>query len=339
LDKVIQVNNEGKLVSNGLVLEDSKFGRSFFETLYKKDHICKGKVSDEAIVTEYSMAPLVVVDVEVLSNHSINLIYQYGHSENFSDFENLALDDWSRLCGENANEVPFVFSIPAQVKLFDQIFEPIDYDHFKFEGQTYNLNEWYLENSDTLESKFWSERYKEEATPWDLGKHHPALDWTVPRLKLSKSKVLVPGCGKGHDVNRWSELGHNVLGLDFSENAVQEARKIYPKREFECADFFNFADKNRESYDLVFEHTLFCALEPSVREKLVKAWHKSLRPTGHLLGVFLVASKRHGPPFGITEWELEQLLEKNFKIEYWGRLRGQETARAGKELFVYAQKK
>jgi hypothetical protein len=52
-----------------------------------------------------------------------------------------------------------------------------------------------------------------------------------------------------------------------------------------------------------------------------------------------VAIKRTGPPIGIPEWELEQLLDKYFKIDYWGRLRGEESARQGKELFIYAQKR
>lgn len=340
MKKVIQINQDGVLSLDGQALDDRKFGKAFFEGLYKKDHVCRGTVQGEMVFVEATLAPLVVQDVEEVSKGIFRFEFPYGHKETFELSQGLHLDDWSRLCGENEKGVPFVFSIPAQVKFLENLVEPLSYDSFKYQGQEHELTEWYIDNPDTAGPKFWTERYDNEVTPWDLQKHHPCIDLSLARLKLSKSKILVPGCGRGHDSAKLASLGHNVTALDFSPSAISKAKELYGKKvNFQEADFFKFADENIEEFDIVFEHTLFCALSPDVREKLIKAWKKVLRPGGYLMGSFLVASKRKGPPFGITEWELEQLLDKHFKIDYWGRLRGEATAREGKELFVYAQKK
>lgn len=340
MKKAIQIDNEGKISIGGNLIEDLDFGQAFLKSMYKKDHVCRGLVEGEMVLVESTLSPFIVKSVEGISGGTVLLKFPYGYEEEFDLSKGLYMDDWSRLCGESKNDIPFVFSISAQVSFLEEVVNPVDYDSFKYFGKEYALGEWYAENSDTLAPEFWGERYSQDVMPWDLKTYHPCIDWTIPRLKLFRSKILVPGCGRGHDAAKLSSLGHNVTGLDFSKGAVEKAKDLYgDKLKFEEADFFKFSEEHQEEYDIVFEHTLFCAISPEAREKLIKSWKKSLKPGGYLMGVFLVASKRTGPPFGITEWELEQLLEKHFKIDYWGRLRGQEVAREGKELFIYAQKK
>ncbi len=340
MKKVIQISHEGKLSLNGQPIEDIEFGNSFFKSMYKKDYVCQGEIKGETVLVESVLAPLIVKNISCISDKVVKLEFCYGYEEDFKLSKGLYQDDWSRLCGESKNGVPFVFSIPAQVKFLEEIVSPLTYDSFIHKETNYKLKEWYEENPSILKPEFWTKYYIEQTMPWDLKTYHPCIDWTLPRLKLLKSKILVPGCGRGHDAAKLASLGHKVTGVDFSSEAIKKANKLYKdKLEFKTADFFKFAQEHKEEHDIVFEHTLFCAVSPETRENLIKSWAKTLKPGGYLAGVFLVALKRQGPPFGITEWELEQLLEKYFKIEYWGRLRGQEVAREGKELFVYAQKK
>ncbi len=340
MKKVIQISHEGKLSLSGQPIKDTQFGNSFFKSMYKKDYVCQGQVEGETVLVESVLAPLVVKNVESMLSGVVKLEFFYGYEEEFKLSKGLYQDDWSRLCGESKNEVPFVFSIPAQVKFLEKVVNPLSYDSFVYREKNYELEEWYEENLDVSKSKFWTERYLQEAMPWDLKTYHPCIDWTLPRLKLFKSKILVPGCGRGHDAAKLASLGHKVTGLDFSLEAIKKAKEFYGnKLKFETIDFFKFAQEHKEEHDIVFEHTFFCAISPGDREKLIKSWVKALKPGGYLVGVFFMALKRKGPPFGITEWELEQLLEKYFKIEYWGRLRGEEVAREGQELFIYAQKK
>lgn len=339
--KAIQISAEGRLFTAGVEVKDQKFAKDFVSSFKKRpDHVCVGSLKDEEVLLEAKSFPLVVCDIDKKEDYFC-LKFNYGIEEDFylSESAGFYLDDWSRLCGVSKTGVPFLFSIFAQTKFLSDLVEVVDYNSIKVFDKEFEFEDWYIENKDVNEKDFWSERYAAKDTPWDKDQSHPCIKWVLPRLKLHKSKILVPGCGRGHDVAALAQLGHHVEGLDFSEKAIESAKMLYPKNNFFQADVFEFSKNHMEQYDVVFEHTLFCALDPAQRAKLIKAWAKILRPGGTLMGVFMAVHKRKGPPYGVTEWELEELLAPHFVLNYWGRLRGQESLRQGKELFVYAQKR
>jgi len=335
--KALQVNQLGELSLNGERVDDSELGRTLLSSFYMDGHVCKAKYHGETILVEAHTFPLIVKNVELSQGH-LTFTFHYGLYENVPVEHQFFLNDWSQICSFSKNSIPMLFSKAAQEQFYAEIVDSESYETYKIDGARFEFEDWYISNSDSLSRQRWSERYQTQHTPWDLDRHHPCLDWTLPRLKLSRSKILVPGCGRGHDAAKFYGLGHKVIGLDFSFEAIQEAKKRYEGVPFLHSDVFLHAQEHCEHYDVVFEHTLFCAMDTSARAKLVKTWSLLLNETGHLLGTFIVCNKREGPPFGVTEWELEALLSKHFKIEYWGRLRGKESAREGKELFVYAQK-
>ncbi|KAB5539533.1 S-adenosyl-L-methionine-dependent methyltransferase [Coniochaeta sp. 2T2.1] len=86
----------------------------------------------------------------------------------------------------------------------------------------------------------WDSLWKESYTPWDRGGPSLALaDAILDRPELFPSPspgsssgqekkrrtALVPGCGRGYDVLLLSALGYDVVGLDYSEAAVEEAAR------------------------------------------------------------------------------------------------------------------
>ena len=82
--------------------------------------------------------------------------------------------------------------------------------------------------------KQWDALWKEGFLPWDKGSPSPALvDLLTERQDLFPSisfggrrKALVPGCGKGYDVLLLSAFGYDAYGLEISNNALAEARKV-----------------------------------------------------------------------------------------------------------------
>ncbi len=339
MSKFVQISPEGEFYSNGNKIDDTDFCSSLIKSLRLEKNVCMAYLKGDPITVESKSHPLVVQSVEHSNNQSLLLRYNYGFTEEFelTSSSKLFIDDWMRLCGRSKNDVPFVFSSHAQAFFLTKIVEPLSADAFMFKGEEIELDEWYKSEPSVEKESFWSNRYKESHTPWDLSTHHPSIDWVVPRLKLSKSKVLVAGSGKGHDAAKFKSLGHEVTGVDFSLDAVNEAKRLYPDVHFECEDIFT---RNLDSkFDVVFEHTLFCAISPAKRGQLIKSWLRQLRDDACLIGVFNVSSKQDGPPFGLTEWELEQLLSPYFIINFWGRLRDKESPRSGKELFIQAQKR
>ena len=76
----------------------------------------------------------------------------------------------------------------------------------------------------------WEGSYRKGETPWDLGGPAPPLVALLEGRTVDHrgaGRVLVPGCGAGHDVVAWQEAGMEIVGLDLSPSALAAARERY----------------------------------------------------------------------------------------------------------------
>ncbi len=169
----------------------------------------------------------------------------------------------------------------------------------------------------------WNARYLEKDTPWDKGYATPVLDEIHARHPglPSERKVVVPGCGPGHEARWLASHGAYTTGLDISPLAVGQAQALDPggSVKFAVADFLDPATPFRGSFDQLWEHTCFCALDPSMREAYVAAARNILQPGGLIVGIFFINPEmevgENGPPFGIKGVALELLWkEADFEI-------------------------
>src|SRR5262249_27418394 len=77
-------------------------------------------------------------------------------------------------------------------------------------------------------------------------------------------------------------------------------------------------DDLSKQYDWVFEHTLFCAINPKQREEYVRAVDRCLKPRGQFLAVYYLIPDRDGPPFGTTREEVREYFKPTFEeISDW----------------------
>lgn len=165
----------------------------------------------------------------------------------------------------------------------------------------------------------WNERYQTGETPWEKGEPHPELPFLLSRYRRlveEAGQVLVPGCGVGHDANLIADLCNGkVVGLDVAEEAIELAGARYSKKSlsFVVGDLFGWEG----SYDLVFEHTCFCAIPVERRNDYVATMGKLIPEGGHLLGIFFLNPDHEGeegPPFGVTIEELEEFFGSQFEL-------------------------
>ncbi|MGH8046743.1 MAG: methyltransferase domain-containing protein [Chthoniobacterales bacterium] len=165
----------------------------------------------------------------------------------------------------------------------------------------------------------WEGRYQTGDMPWEKGSAAPPLiDW-LARHEV-QGRVLVPGCGSGHDVRELARAGTQPIGLDLSPSAIALA-KSHPaigSENYRTADFFALPADLMESLDWVFEHTCFCAINPADREKYATAAATALKPGGRMLAIFyLDPGHDHpddGPPYGTTREELDGLFGDHFEL-------------------------
>ena len=165
----------------------------------------------------------------------------------------------------------------------------------------------------------WESKYQAGDTPWDKGGPSPGLLDFLAEQPV-RGRVLVPGCGLGHDVRALAAGAEEVVGLDIAPSAVEGARG-FPRvggERYEQADLFDLPPPLRGHFDWVWEHTCFCAIDPSQRAAYVEAVTGALRPGGHLLAVFYLDpgndSPEEGPPFEVSIQELDRLFLPRFTL-------------------------
>lgn len=340
-NRFIQIDEEGYVLLGELRAQDPEVGGEvLMEMSFAENGAFISRCGGVPVIVEAFDEPYVASQVSYEGGKWI-LSLPY-HTDFEFTLESLSLDEWDRFHGKASNDIPFVMSRKAQASFFN-LLEDFDDESITFDGETYEIPAFFPTNKDVNKSDYWTNIYHEEQNPgWNLGEPAEALKDMLPRLKLPKSRVLVLGCGEGHDAALFAQAGHVVTGVDFSKEAVERAQKNYghiPGLKFVEQDAFKLDASYQNSFDIVFEHTCYCAIEPSRRKDLVKVWKSVLHDQGQLMGVFFTMYKKLGPPYGGSEWELRQRLKDSFQFVFWGRWQKSLPKRQGKELFVYAQKK
>ena len=168
-----------------------------------------------------------------------------------------------------------------------------------------------------MSTDFWEERYQTKDMPWEKGAPSPGLvDFLKAEAKLARGTVCVPGCGTGHDARAWAAAGFSVTGYDIAPSAIQLA--IERTREANLSAKFQRGDFLRDAppflFDWVFEHTLFCAIQPEDRDEYVRAVPRWLGPNGQYLAVNYLIPDKDGPPFGTTREEQIERFSPQFEL-------------------------
>ena len=186
------------------------------------------------------------------------------------------------------------------------------------------------------EDRDWEWHYQAAEIFWDHGEASPGLvDFLVStEAHLPLGQAVVPGCGRGHDARALAKAGWQVTGLDIAPSSVPMAQKLAADEalaiDFQQGDFLR--DEPPQPFDLLFEHTLFCAINPEQREAYVRAVQRWLRPGGTYLAVnYLITEDDGEPPFSTTTEELDDRFLPGFELVRRWVPRSYEN-RQGKEL-------
>jgi hypothetical protein len=158
---------------------------------------------------------------------------------------------------------------------------------------------------------FWDTRYRGGVTPWDAAGVPPhLLQWLAHRAPMT---VLIPGCGTGYEVRSFASHGHGVLGIEFSDAAIEAAqRELGPlAARVKKADFFTF---DTAPFDLVYERAFLCALPRRMWPQWASRVAELVRLGGELAGFFYLHDNERGPPFGISPHRLSELLLPWFEL-------------------------
>ncbi|WP_394331663.1 methyltransferase [Aequorivita viscosa] len=191
-----------------------------------------------------------------------------------------------------------------------------------------------------LDESFWSEKYLDGHTGWDIGYVSTPLKEYIDQLTDKELKILIPGGGNSYEAEYLFENGFkNVSVIDISTIPLENLLKrvpSFPKKNLLHLDYFEL----EETYDLIIEQTFFCALNPEIRKEYVQKTHQLLKPNGKLVGLlFNIPLNNDTPPFGGNELEYRSLFEEKFIIDIMETAYNSIPQRTGNELFVYMRKR
>lgn len=188
-----------------------------------------------------------------------------------------------------------------------------------------------------MDRDFWHDRWQQQQIGFhqaevnsQLVRHHAVL------LGGTRSRVLVPLCGKSLDLVWLAAQGHEVVGVELSPLAVQaffEEQKlsatVQPQGGFTrhaagnleifCGDFFEIEAREVGTLTAWFDRAALVALPESMRARYV-AHTASLLPSGArgLLVAFeyepASVSGVSGPPFSLDEAAVRALYDADFEL-------------------------
>lgn len=193
---------------------------------------------------------------------------------------------------------------------------------------------------DLLNEDYWSSRYLNNNTAWDMGKVSPPLKEYFEQLTNKSISILVPGCGNAYEAEYLLEKGFkNITLIDISPVLVNKLKKqfsdfLYKQINIICGDFFTL----NQTFDLVVEQTFFCAIDPLLRTNYANKMYELLNENGKLIGVFFNRTFDAGPPFSGSKAEYHLLFKDKFQIKTMDECYNSINPRKGSELFVILQK-
>ena len=116
-----------------------------------------------------------------------------------------------------------------------------------------------------MSQDYWENRYQTQDMPWEKGEPSPGLvDFLAAHPELPRGTVCVPGCGTGHDAREWAKAGFSAFGYDLAPSAIRLATERTPPPDSprNSSSPIFCATIRRFRFDWLFEHTLFCAIDP-----------------------------------------------------------------------------
>ena len=194
------------------------------------------------------------------------------------------------------------------------------------------------------EENYWSLRYKEQRTGWDIGYPSTPLKEYIDQLSDKSIKILIPGAGNAYEAEYlWQQGFTNVYILDIAATPLEVFQKRnpdFPSLQLLQEDFFT----HQGVYDLILEQTFFCSFIPTAKNRFAYAKQISalLQVKGKLVGLWFaipLTGDIEKRPFGGDKELYLNYLCKYLKLLSFEPCYNSIPPRQGKELFgIFANK-
>lgn len=193
-------------------------------------------------------------------------------------------------------------------------------------------------------SNYWTNRYKQQQTGWDIGSPSTPLVEYFNQVDNHNLEILIPGCGNAYEAAHLFLQGFKYIDLlDISSLPLQNFANKYPSFPSEQLINDNFF-KHQGQYDIIVEQTFFCSFEPNLENRHLygERMNRLLKRDGKLIGVFFEhpPSRPHvNRPFGASFEEYVSYFESYLDVVAFAPCYNSIPPRMGREFFAILRKK
>ncbi|MGU3345387.1 thiopurine S-methyltransferase [Pseudomonas monsensis] len=186
-----------------------------------------------------------------------------------------------------------------------------------------------------MQPEFWHKKWASNQIGFHLPEVNPYLQRHWPELSIpATARVLVPLCGKSLDLAWLAGRGHQVLGIELSEKAIEDffnehqiqpqisekgVFKVYRSDAIElwCGDFFALTASDVADCVALYDRAALIALPAPMRERYA-AHLQQILPQG-VQGVLITLdydqAQIPGPPFAVGDDEVKRLLGDLWQVQ------------------------
>ena len=185
-----------------------------------------------------------------------------------------------------------------------------------------------------METDFWHDRWENNLIGFHLDEVNPYLKQSWPLLNLKPgARVFVPLCGKSRDLAWLEEQGFEVVGIElsplavkafFAENHLNVTKTVCDgfecwqsgKISLFCGDFFSLTRDILGQVDAVYDRASLVALPRAMRQDYASKLSELTQNAPKLLVTLeYEQAKMDGPPFSVTEEEVQSLYQANYQVK------------------------
>ena len=186
--------------------------------------------------------------------------------------------------------------------------------------------------------KFWSDRYDNQLTGWDIGYPSTPIKEYFDQVEDKNLRILIPGAGNAYEAEYLHQQGFtNVFVMDIAPQPLEQFGQrvpTFPKKHLIQTNFFEHQGK----YDIIVEQTFFCSFPPLLesRQAYAKQVANLLVKGGKLVGLWFTFPLKGDlvrRPFGGSKEEYISYFEPYFDIRILELCYNSIKPRQGNELF------
>ncbi|MCG6241385.1 TPMT family class I SAM-dependent methyltransferase [Vibrio diabolicus] len=197
-----------------------------------------------------------------------------------------------------------------------------------------------MKQTPTINQQFWDNLFTQGTMPWDAKTTPQELKAYLENALSSGQSVFIPGCGAAYELGSFIEQGHDVIAMDYSQEAVSMAQSTLGKHKDKVVlgDVFN-ADFTH-SFDVIYERAFLAALPRDRWDEYFAMVDKLLPRGGLLIGYFVIDDDycSRFPPFCLRSGELAQYFEPTFTLIESSPVTNSVDVFKGKEYWMVWQK-